>query len=558
MKKIISVLLTLIMALSVCSVAASAADKDLSLTVVTDVHHSVADTAGPITGSTEEDPFGYTVSNGKMTAESAAIVDEFLKQAAANGSQYVLVTGDISDTGSPEDAAAIAAKLEAFEASSGKTVLCVIGNHDLMRGTVAQFKEAYANLGYDKALAVDPDSASYTADLNDTYRLIAIDSNYVNQALMDWIEAQVKQAKEDGKKLISVTHFSLFSHYTVQQVVHTSVIDKKWKLPEKFIEWGVKFNFSGHTHELDIGEYTNDNGVVYDIVSGALTTYPACYRTAVFGRDGVKIDTKYIEKVDPALVPEGLAAKAQSLLEKDFHAYAKKMFMEGSYRQLVRFITPAYIKTVTKLDAEKDADIIALLDTVVPRLAEAITMPLYAPDVAEGEERPLSLEEIAYNYGFDMPETPYKDLLEIGCEIYAAHCAGDENYPVYSTVGQAAFNGLGAALDYALEPLSEEDYNKLITWALSKVDLPVNVPDMLKQLTASTISRTDGVEYFLLYAVSPVVNDFTKDPAPSDVKITLPNYGYEENSALTVLKKFKKFFDMLLAFLNALFSFLYG
>lgn len=556
MKKILAIVLSFVMIFGFCSVA-FAADQELSLTVVTDVHHSVAYTAAPITGSTEEDPFGYTVSNGKMAAESAAIVDEFLKQAAANDSRYVIVTGDISDTGSPEDAAAIAAKLEAFEQSSGKTVLCVIGNHDLIRGTAAQFKEAYANLGYDKALTVDDASASYTADLDGTYRLIAIDTNNVDQALVDWIAAQAEQAKADGKKLISVTHFSLFSHYAVQQLVHTSIIDKQWNLPDKFIEWGVKFNFSGHTHELDIGEYTNKSGVVYDVASGALTTYPACYRTAVFGKEGVKIDTKYIEKVDSSLVPEGLAPAAQSLLENDFRAYAKKMFTEGSYRQLTTFITPAYVKAVAKLDAEKDADIIALLDTVIPRLAEALAMPLYASAAEEGEEAAASLEAIAEQYGFVIPETEYKNMLEIGSEIYAAHCAGDENYPVYSTVGQAAFNGLGAALNYALAPLSKEDYNKLIDWALAKVTLPFAIPEGLKETAAESVSVSDGIEYLLLYAVSPIVNDFTKDPAPSDVTITLPNYGYEENTALSLLKKFRVFFEMLLAFLHALFSFLY-
>ena len=557
MKRICAVLLSAVMLLGMLTVAVSAADADLKLTVVTDVHHSLADTTKPITKSTADNPFGHTVSNGKMTAESAAIVDEFLKQAAANDSQYVIVTGDISDTGSPEDAAAIAAKLEAFEQSSGKTVLCVIGNHDLMHSTTAQFKEAYANVGYDRALAVDEASASYTADLGDGYRLIAIDSNNVNQALMDWTEAQVKQAKKDGRKVVTVTHFSLFSHYTVQQVVHTSVIDKKWNIADKFIEWGVKYNFSGHTHELDIGEYANNNGVVYDIASGALTTYPACYRTAVFGKEGVQIDTKYITSVDGSLIPEGLSAEAAQLLQQDFRAYAKKMFMEGSYKQLVTFITPGYIKAVAKLDAEKDADIIALLEKAVPRLAEAITMPLYAPAAAEGEEQPLSLEAIAAGYGFAIPETEYKNLLEIGCEIYAAHCAGDENYPVYSTVGQAAFNGLGAALNYALEPLSEEDYHKLLTWALTKVNLPVNVPDALTKLTAETVSKSDGIEYILLYAVSPIVNDFTRDPAPSDVSVTLPGYGYEENEAFSLLKKLRKYFDMLLAFLHSLFSFLY-
>lgn len=556
MKKKCAILLSAVMLLGTLTVAVSAADADLKLTVVTDVHHSLADTSKPITKSTAEDPFGHTVSNGKMTAESAAIVDEFLKQAAANDSQYVIVTGDISDTGSPEDAAAIAAKLEAFEQASGKTVLCVIGNHDLMRGTVAQFKAAYANVGYDKALAVDEASASYTADLGDGYRLIAIDSNTVDQALVDWIEAQVRQAKADGKKIITVTHFSLFSHYTVQQVVHTSVIDKQWNLPDKFIEWGIKYNFSGHTHELDIGEYANNNGVVYDIASGALTTYPACYRTAVFGKESVKIDTKNITSVDGSLIPEGLSDEAAQLLAQDFHAYAKKMFMAGSYKQLVTFITPGYVKAVAKLDAEKDADIIALLDKAVPRLAEALTMPLYAA-AEEGEEQPMSLEAIAAGYGFAIPATEYKDMMEIGSEIYAAHCAGDENYPVYSTVGQAAFNGLGAALNYALEPLSEEDYHKLLTWALTKVSLPVNVPDALTQLTAETVSKSDGIEYLLLYAVSPIVNDFTKDPPPSDVNVTLPGYGYKENETFSLLKKIRKYFEMLLAFLHALFSFLY-
>ena len=109
----------------------------------------------------------------------------------------------------------------------------------------------------------------------------------------------------------------------------------------------------------------------------------------------------------------------------------------------------------------------------------------------------------------------------------------------------------------AEEPLSEEDYHKLLTWALTKVSLPVNVPDALTQLTAETVSKSDGIEYLLLYAVSPIVNDFTKDPPPSDVNVTLPGYGYEENETFSLLKKIRKYFEMLLAFLHALFSFLY-
>ena len=73
MKKICAILLSAVMLLGMLSVAVSAADADLKLTVVTDVHHSLADTTKPITKSTADNPFGHTVSNGKMTAESAAI-----------------------------------------------------------------------------------------------------------------------------------------------------------------------------------------------------------------------------------------------------------------------------------------------------------------------------------------------------------------------------------------------------------------------------------------------------------------------------------------------------
>ena len=547
MRKIISVFLSCAMLFSLCVCFATAED-DLKLTVVTDIHYSASDSTTEITESTAENPWGYVVSNGKMTAESGAIVDEFLKQAAADDSQYLIVTGDNSDTGAEADVAGIVAKLEAFEATSGKTVFALIGNHEngyKVCMSNDKFKEYYKNLGYDKALDIDENSCSYTADLNSKYRLIMIDTNNFNQSRIDWIEAQVKKANEDGKKLISVTHFSIFTHYDIQQLAHDSVVDESWNLADKFIEWGIKFNFSGHTHELDTAVYENDNGKVYDISSGALTTYPACYHTAVFGEKTTDIDTKYITSIDTSLVPGGLQKECSDLLASDFRAYAKRLFIEGAYNEVSNYIYASRLISMLNLNAETDAEIITIINNVVPTLREAILMPLY------GEN---SLSSIAVDYDITIPSSDYSTLLAAAVEIYAAHCAGNENMPIYNSTVKVTLNGLAAALAYALKDLSAEDYEKVITFALNKLGYADKIPAELTKYAADAIARADGIELVLTYAVSPIVEDFSMDAEPDDVKVSLPAYGYSDGVAYTFMAKLIQIFEKILSFFTMIFA----
>lgn len=557
MKKITAIILAVVLVV-LCAPFSFAASDDLSLIFATDVHFSAKASSTPVTTSTDENPFGHTVSNGKLTVESEAVLNEFFAQAAASDASYVIFTGDISDNGETENVEAIVERLENFEKSSGKKVIACMGNHETYHVSATntyisggltgpEFREYYKNLGPDLALDVDDNSASYTVDLNSKYRIICIDANVMNQNLFDWIEAQALKAKEDGKRMISVSHFSLFPHYQLESLAGGSIIDSSYNLPDKFIEWGIKFNFSGHTHELDCAQYTNDNGVVYDTTCGALTTYPANYKTAKFTDYSVSLDTKYIEKVDTSLVPSGIAQTAFDLLSNNFREYAKTMFVEGAQKEIMYYINWSYIVSMAKLDYTRDADIINLLKVLVPKFEEAIKMPLYGKN---------SLAQIAAEDGYPLPESSYNTLFEAFCNAYAAHCAGNEACSVYTPLGKLLQNGVAAALTYAFEELSIDDFKMVINWALDTFELPVEIPSQIRNIVSYALSKYEVIEYIVLYVASPVLDDFLSDAGPDDVSVVLPGYDINESRVVSVWEKIKSFFAYIRMLLNAIFAFL--
>ncbi len=558
MKKIIATLLSVIIAFS-CATIAFAADNDLSLIIATDTHIHPKDATTPITKSTDENPFGHTVSNGKLTAESYAILDEFLKEAAASDCDYILFTGDISDNGEDDMVAETVKRLEEFEKTSGKTIIACMGNHETYHLSSTKsyisgglngpaFREAYKNLGYDIALDIDEPTASYTVDLNSKYRLICIDTNSMSDRLVEWIGQQAEKAQKDGRYLISATHFSLFPHYKMESISSGSVINEAYGLPDKFIDWGIKFNFSGHTHELDTAQYTNKKGVVYDITSGALTTYPCNYKTAVFTDSKVKIDTKYIEKIDTSLLPEGLADEAAQLIEKDFREYAHKMFVTGAQKEISNYIRADYLINSAGLNKPEDSDIADLIRLLIPKANEAINMPLY------GEN---SLSTIAKKHGYHISKSDYDTLFGVIAEVYCVHCAGNENCSAYTPLGRLAINGLAAALSYALDELSKEDFQMVINWALDTFELPVNISENLRNIAASALYNVKDIEYVALNIAAPIINDFLRDTDPDDATATLPGYGRNTFRMASFSVKFKQFFVTVLLVMNSIFSLIF-
>lgn len=174
MKKTLSVVLSALIILSVFCVTAGAVvteeDKDLGFAVASDLHYNVPDEQ--LEKTNDHEIFWYANRRAAMDNESGLMIDEMLRMCAEDDSvEYLLIPGDLADNGRTvwQEHYDVAAKLRAFEAETGKSVYVIPGNHDMGAADidfkVADFREVYADFGYNEALTQLDDSASYTADL---------------------------------------------------------------------------------------------------------------------------------------------------------------------------------------------------------------------------------------------------------------------------------------------------------------------------------------------------------------------------------------------------------
>lgn len=536
-KKIISAILALVLVSGALTVCVTAEDSDLKVTVVADIHHNLEKSVTPFEAEAGN-AWAHVGNAGKMARESAAILDSFIKQASAEDTDFMFICGDIADSGSYEESEYMARVLEKFERDTGKTVFVCIGNHECNKLTADEFKTIYANLGYDKAIAVDENSSSYAADLNDEYRLISIDTaNYgkdkagLTAERLDWVGKQAKQAKKDGKKLISMTHHNLFDHYALQSVIFSdNVVDSKLNAGDKFIKWGIKYNFCGHTHENDIASYSNLLGTVYDVCTCSLTTYPCAYRNVTFSKDSGDFGMRYITSVNTALFPKGISKTAKKLA-KDFTAYEEKAFYEGCAKYPRNYLTSAKIMQILKLEGE---DTEAILDKVMPKAYDVLYAPIY-----EGDN---CVAELAKKFGTTIPESEYESVLAAGITAYMAHLKGDENMPAYGTEVQIVVKGLAVGINYALSDVTKEDYVTFISAILTRFGYADKVPGFLVDFASGALTRMGGCELAVLTVVSPVLGAYTVDNAPADLETSLPGYSARSNPFTSVIEFFETFF----------------
>ncbi len=562
MKKILSIFLCLSMLVGIGAVSASATDETLVLNVATDIHFdrdSLAKSMPKRNNISAE--YAHVADQGKLYSESKAIVDAFLKKSATDNSQAVLISGDLADSGIKAEMEALAKMFRDFETKTGKQIYVIPGNHDVSRSDVSLFVEWFEDFGYNQAIVRDENSASYVADLDDNYRLLAIDSTLYasgktgfDTARIEWIRKQCENAQIDEKKVIAMMHHNLLPHMVLIDVLHPgSLAPDSVGLKEIFAQYGVKYVFTGHTHESDIASYTAADGeVIYDVVTGSMNVYPCQYRTVSFG-DEVKFEMKSVDAVDVSLVPTGMSEEAFALMKNDFSAYAEKCVNLGFEMTINNTVTNAsYIKNLININPENDPEMCAVIDSVMPRLKEAVNMPLYAKDeITEG----MSIESILAEYKVNLPSSKYKNILELGVEIYVDHTEGDENLYAYSDEIVLASKGIGAVLIHTLSDVSAEEYTQALTYVCKL--LKVDVPSGLIAYAGNGIDRFKGVELVISTAILPLLLEVTVDDAPGDCNLTLPGYAdlIEAEEKLTFWEKVEEFFIKFFSFVMSIFAF---
>ena len=556
-KKILSVLLCLCMVLSLCGTA-FAAEKPLKITVTTDTHYkSFADM-----GTIENDPsvqtftngqldpvlYGYASTQGQMDYESGAILKSMLADFVRSDSEYLLIGGDLT-CGKRQSHLEFATLLREAEKQSGKQIFVTCGNHDCDPDdekyiNIDEFKEIYADFGWDKALETDPTSASYTADLNDTYRLLALDScvygeddGKLGKDKLDWIEAQAEAAEQDGKTLIALMHHSILPHFYVQPM-----LDNYRKIAEKFADWGIGIVFTGHIHANDISSAVSGKGnPIYDIQTGSLISSPNAYREVTLTQNDVQIESKYVTKINTADLPQGFTAEQLRRIEADFPAYAAGYFESGICRWINRNIGSAgKVGKLLKLDA--GSAMYKGLDDLMLLIGDALHLPLYDDGKTPGKAD--SLEEIAALGGYTIPKSDYQRLYQVMAAFMHGFYCGDEPESLLTVEVPLLLTSIKAALAQSLYSINCGKADALVQKVLGVSLRERALKGLSRALYAKTMANR-LVDAILVPLTDGLSADLSE---PADVNCTITLQSVPTDVVPL------RFIDQLIAFIRAVFG----
>ncbi len=525
MKKIFSMILTLVMLVSPLTVCAGAAQSEtLKILVTSDTHwHDV--------GSVASDGFYRPRADmGQLTSLTPLIIDRFLKDAAASDADYVFISGDLTNDGS-DDALEFADILADFEDATGKQVFVVPGNHDVHIADDPddhlRFRRVYARFGWDEALAVHEPTSSYAADLKGGYRLLAINSNKANGGgvisddLMAWLETQADQARRDGKKLIAMMHHHLMEHIKAEQTIDGFyILDNHKEVCKKFDEWGIRVTFTGHLHWGDIAEYRGKS-TIYDVTTYALAEYPLRYRDVTFTDDEIVFKSHEIDSLDVTDIVPGYSDEQKKMIAEDPVGYARGCQQDSLEIDYIgRFVDPDQLIDTLGLEPDSAGA------QAIRRLMPDVLIPLYG----EGD----TVETRAKELGFDLPESDYETVGELIVAFWSAMARGDENLGGSSPEGKLF-------LDSA--------------YALFAAKLAQESPAVRALLNSKLIALLGlkGVDnIFTRKSLDLILTGFTVDRSPADNNVTLPGYGKDTGS---FVYRLTDFFRRLADFLRRLFTF---
>ncbi len=566
MKKIISVFLSLILVFSAVSTGVSAieTEPDLEFAVASDLHYNIP--VEQLEGEIDDEIYWYANRRAAMESESSWIIDEFLNQCAENDAvDFVLISGDIADNGKviAQEHYDMAAKFAAFEAKTGKQIYVTVGNHDAgvdCETELADFKEIYADFGYDKALTIREEDCSYTADLGKKYRLISLDSTAPDKSTadgmsadkMDWVRIQAQQAKEDGRYPILMMHHNLLDHMPLQRLFSQDFIVKfHHSTADLFANWGIKLVFTGHEHCSDAAVYTSSAGnIIYDFATTSLTMYPLQYRTFRLTDSNIIYETQTVDKIDTdslTAYTAGYDENQIALMNAGLNSYAKGFLKAGVQYRLGRSLT------MEKMGIAEDAFYYDLVNTAVGGLNKILNEPLYG----EG-----SIQQLAAEYNIDIPDSRYKNGWDVVTELVAAHYEGEESFDFSSKEVTIFLRLVSLLLKDDLCAVTDEVFLDAANELFKHFGTDTVITDLTK-LATNVFGGVTVAEYFLIALVSPLVYNFAVDSdGVNDNVGMLPGYAtvsVEENSyniidrIHTTLNNIMKYITMFLQIISKIF-----
>lgn len=334
--RVLNIVLCLILAVGV--VACASAPKqalpageapdypEASFIVFSDPH--IYDTSLGTEGKAFED---YIANDRKLLRESGEILESAMAMIKAEKASFVLVPGDLTNSGERISHDLYAKYLGQLEAS-GKQVYVVPGNHDILNGhsfkyvgdntervpniKPEEFAQIYADFGYKQALQRDPASLSYVAEPQKGLWLLALDAcRYAENVegeesvtdgkfspqTLQWIEEMLTKAANENKAVMVMMHHGIVEHYPGQEKNYGEyIVDDYEKVAELLAKYNARLVFTGHNHAQDITveRFPETAKFVFDIETGSLVTYPCPYRVlSIDAAQKATIRTERVTKI---------------------------------------------------------------------------------------------------------------------------------------------------------------------------------------------------------------------------------------------------------------------
>ena len=343
MKKTFKKLLCVILAVAIVAVgipftAIASTKETVDFAILSDTHYF----AESAMGETEEDKQEFVdmmLLNNSTSGLAPNLLDAALANLALkakNGEiEFVLMPGDLTRNAEYAGHAEQAEKLAKFEAETGIPVYVINGNHDInnkrsmyydgeelvtskknpaLRDEIdtspEEFEALYKNFGfsaegdgyyarYKEKANNSEGSLSYVVDLNENYRLIALDAmmyspdttdsgeaeqetgGRMSDEFLAWAVAETEKAAKDGKTVIVMCHNNLVPHMETQVDILDQFVLFNWQeVIDALAKAGAHHFVSGHSHMQDTAAYVTDSGdEVLEITTSSILSYPNMYRT---------------------------------------------------------------------------------------------------------------------------------------------------------------------------------------------------------------------------------------------------------------------------------------
>lgn len=265
---------------------------------------------------------------------SIPVFEEILNRLAAIDLDFLLLPGDLTQHGEPENHQWLADRLRQLP----YPVYVVPGNHDVpalqrnqQSAGFAEFPHFYRECGYQNT-----DRHYYTQEILPGLRLIALNSNTfdatgtqigrIDPVQMAWL-IDTLAALQDECVLVMI-HHNVIEHMPNQRqdpLGKRYILQNADTLLDHLRAAGVQIVLTGHLHIQNIAQQDD----IYDITTGSLVSYPHPYRVMRFETDRLGQQRLVIESDRVEAVPdwETLPDYTRNLMNERSASYMLRLLM---------------------------------------------------------------------------------------------------------------------------------------------------------------------------------------------------------------------------------------